>query len=231
MAKSLGIIALTVIVLFLGFSFYSDSKNVDDIMEEVGASVSQLQEVTRKIQCYTETKDFTCGTVTFNYNNNQIIEETETIEVTEIQKVIEADGSITIENVTVTKVIPKVSTADLQFLDRQTGEFMVCRQGHQCLIEAQIELFMVDETYVEPPYLYALTITCEFRDYCDSGSTVSTNAGTTTDGGGGVSYSWTTDNKDQLGDYEIILSIRSAVADNNGNSINLVQKIPLVLIS
>ncbi|MDF2424013.1 MAG: hypothetical protein OPY03_01795 [Nitrosopumilus sp.] len=228
--KALGVVALVLIFGFIGFIVYQ-SDSVDDIVEITGADVSRLQEVTRTINCYTETRDFTCGTVTFNYNNDAILEETEVIQVVETQTVTSENGTVTTHEVTKEVVVPKISEADIKFLDKQTGEFMVCHQGDQCLITAQVKLYRADESFVEPPYLYSLTISCEYREWCNKKSTVSTNAGQTTDGGGGILYTWTTDANDQLGGYEIILSIRSAVPDLNGNPINLVETIPLVLIS
>ena len=98
----------------------------------------------------------------------------------EVVEVTDENGNTTLvsQNVTVNKSIPKVSQADIEYLDKQTGNFMVCQRGHQCVIEATVELYNVVSAYVEPPYLYQLTITCEWREWCDSDSTKNTSAGT-----------------------------------------------------
>jgi hypothetical protein len=237
MNKAFGIMAMALILFVIGFMIYNSSETAKTITDQTidGVKEKRLREVTEKIECYTKTKDFTCGTVTFQFNSDAIKSETETVQVVEEQpvEVKNEDGttSTVIQNVTVTKEVPKVSNADLTYLDKQTGQFMVCKRGHQCTIESHIELFNIDGDYVDPPYLYSLTITCEYRDFCNGKSTVSTNAGTVTDGGGGLSYDWTTDSHDELGDYQLILNIRSAVPDLNGNPINLTKVISLVLIS
>lgn len=231
MAKALGIIVIIFIFGFLAFLIYQDDSGNIDLEETVGVDVSKLQEVTKSIKCYTDTKSFECGSLTFDYNNESIKSDTKIIKVTEEQLVIADDGTESIQNVTTTKEVPAVSEADISFLDKQSGEFMVCHQGNQCVISAQVKLYNQNEEYVDPPYGYQLVITCEFREFCDTSRTRTTNAGETTDGGGGIKYSWTTTHQDQLGDYEIRISIRSAIPDVNGNPINLVQTIPMVLIS
>ena len=207
----------------------------DQLYYKIDINVKRIQDIKTIIECYTQTKDFICATITIKTNSNTIIEETTTIDITELKEVTTTDeqGITTteIQNVTTTIVIPKVSDANITYLDKQTGDFMVCIQGHQCQIEAQVELYDINENYVEPPYGYQLTITCEFRDYCNEISSISTNAGTVTDGGGGIKYIWTTDTTDSLGDYELILNIRSAVNDIDGLPINLEKRITLVLIS
>ena len=230
MVKPIGVVALVIIVFVIGFLIYDGEakKQTQELSGEfIGVGQSKLKEIQEKITCYSNTNDFTCGTVEYTTNSNAIKEETETIQV--IQEVTLANG--TIVNETSTQVIPKVSTADITYLDKQTGDFMVCKQGHQCIIEARVQLYNLNEELVSPPYGYSLTISCEFREWCDHSTTISTNAGTVTDGGGGIRYSWTTKPEYSLGDYEVILNIRSAVLDLNGNPVNLEKRIPLVLIS
>ena len=232
MAKIIGIVVLILIFAGIGFIIYNDMQNevLDDVGEKTGVDVSQLKDIVKSIKCNTDEKSFDCGKVHFQTNNNAVQSQTETVQVTEQQQVQLSNGTVVTQNVTTTKQVPKVSDANITFLDKQTGDFMVCFQGHQCIIEAEIQLYNMAEEYVEPPYTYQLTITCDFREWCDTKRTNSTNAGTTTDSVGNVSYSWTTNYQDSLGDYEIILSIRSAVPDLDGNPINLIEKIPLVLI-
>lgn len=232
--KPVGITILVIMIFFFGYMIYDDSRS-DRLIEQVGADVKRLRTITETIDCYTETNDFTCGTVSFQTNSQSIIDETQTVEVTEekLVEVIDEDGNVTTETqtVTTTKVIPKVSDANITYIDKQTGDFMVCIRGHQCVIDAQIKLYDNNEKLVDAPYTYQLMITCEHRDFCDRKQTKTTNAGTTTDSLGGVRYSWTTSSADSLGDYEIILNIRSAVLDQENMPITLLKKIPLVLIS
>ena len=234
MPNPLGIVAIFTIFGFLVFLIYQDDSGNIDVVENIGVDISNLQPIIKPIRCITDSKAFNCGEISYNFNNESVKEETKTIEITEEKVVVEVVNGTeveTIQNVTTTKVVPVVSEADIQFLDKQTGEFMVCHQGDQCNITALVKLYNLNEDYVDPPYLYQLTITCEFRDWCDTSRTKNTSAGTTTDGGGGVLYTWTTNGQDSLGEYEIRLSIRSAIPDLDGNPINLDQTIPLVLIS
>lgn len=234
--KAGGIVALVVIVFFFGYVMFDSSQTQDDVVEQFGADVKRLTTITEKIECYTETHDFTCGEISFQANSQEIIRETHTIEV--IQQtpitVINENGTATTinQNVTTTQVVPLVSDADITYLDKQTGDFMVCQRGHQCVIESDVKLYDINEQYVVPPYGYLLTITCEHRDGCNVSNTRSVGAGQVTDGSGGIRYSWTTStNTDSLGDYEVILNVRSAILDSDGSPINLTKKIPLVLIS
>lgn len=232
MAKPIGIVILIIVFIGIGYLIYNDMQNdvIDAVGEKTGVDVSQLKDITKDIKCYTDEKSFDCAKVHFQTNNNAIKQETETIQVTEQQQVQLTNGTVVTQNVTTTQEVPKVSDANISFLDKQTGDFMVCIRGHQCIIEADVQLYNMAEEFVDPPYGYQLTITCDFREWCDNSRTKSTNAGVVTDGAGNVSYSWTTVQNDSLGEYEIILSIRSAVPDLDGNPINLIEKIPLVLI-
>ena len=232
--KALGIVVLTIIVFFFGYMIYDD----DDIENEIidGIDVKRLKTITETIECYTATSDFTCGQISFKTNSNQIIEETEIITIVEEKEVevIDDNGIVTIEtqNVTTTKTVPKVSSADITYLDKQTGDFMVCKIGNQCVIEADIKLYDESEKLIPAPYGYQLTISCEQRDGCNSENTRSTNAGQVTDGSGGIRYTWTTSQiSDSLGEYEIFLNVRSSLLDENGIPITLPKTISMVLIS
>ena len=108
---------------------------------------------------------------------------------------------------------------------------MVCKLGNQCVIEADIKLYDKQERLVPAPYGYQLSISCEHRDGCNQDQTRSTSAGQVTDGSGGVRYSWTTSYMDSIGEYEILLNVRSAIHDSDGSPIILPKKIPLVIVS
>ena len=230
--KAVGIVAMVIILFFLGFMMYDTE---DEEITISGIDVKKLKTITETIECYTETNDFTCGQISFQTNSDLILEETETITIVEEQEiqVIDEDGFVVIEtqNVTTTKTVPKVSTADITYLDKQTGDYMVCKIGNQCVIEADIKLYDKQEKIVPAPYSYQLSISCEHRNGCNQEQTRTTSAGQVTDGSGGVRYSWTTSFKDSLGDYEIMLNVRSAILDSDGSPIILPKKISLVLIS
>jgi hypothetical protein len=231
----LGLVGLVLILFVIGLFIYDDmgKPEVEEILQ--GASVSRLNDIQETINCYTETHEFACGQVIYQTNQDVIKEEVEIIEVIEEQdvEITDENGNTTIvtQNVTTTKSIPKVSAADIEYLDKQTGNYMVCQRGHQCIIEAEIELYNEISQYVQAPYLYQLTITCDWREWCDEKRTKNTSPGTVTDSNGGVEYSWTTTSNDILGEYEIILNIRSAVNDYNGVPVTLEQKLVMVLIS
>lgn len=232
--KALGIVVLTIIVFFFGYMIFDDDDIENEIIE--GIDVKRLKTITETIECYTETSDFTCGQISFKTNSDQIIEETEIITIVEEKEieVIDDNGIVTIEtqNVTTTKTVPKVSSADITYLDKQTGDFMVCKIGNQCVIEADVKLYDENEKLVPAPYGYQLTISCEQRDGCNSENTRSTNAGQVTDGSGGIRYTWTTSQiRDSLGEYEIFLNVRSSLLDENGIPITLPKTISMVLIS
>jgi hypothetical protein len=230
--KALGIVFLVIIVFFFGYAIY-DTETEEVVIE--GIDVKRLKTITETIECYTETNDFTCGEISFKTNSQQIIEETQTVTIVEQKEiqVVDDDGNMQLQtqNVTTTKTIPKVSNADITYLDKQTGDFMVCKIGHQCIIEADVKLYDENEKHIPAPYGYQLTISCEHRDGCNADQTRSTSAGQVTDGSGGIRYSWTTSFKDSIGEYEIYLNVRSALLDDNGSPINLPKKISMVLIS
>ena len=232
--KALGIIIFTIIVFFFVYMMYDYEDIQND--EISGIDVKRLKTITETIECYTDTSDFTCGQISFTTNSDQIIEETEIITIVEEKEVevIDDNGIITIEtqNVTTTKTVPKVSSADITYLDKQTGDFMVCKIGNQCVIEADVKLYDENEKVVPAPYGYQLTISCEQRDNCNADQTRSTNAGQVTDGSGGIRYTWTTSQiRDSLGEYEIFLNVRSSLLDENGIPITLPKTISMVLIS
>ena len=230
--KVLGLVILFAMVFFFGYMIYD---NDDDEIIISGVDVSRIKTITETIECYSETQDFMCGQISFTTNSVSILEETETITITEEKQieVTDDEGNVTIQsqNVTSSQIVPKVSVADISYLDKQTGDFMVCKLGNECVIEAQVELFDDQERPIPAPYGYQLTISCEHRSGCNEKSTRSTNAGQVTDGGGGIRYTWVSSYKDQVGEYEIILNVRSAVLNSDGLPINLPKTIPLVLIS
>ena len=230
--KAIGIVVMVIILFFLGYMMYDTE---DEKITITGIDVKKLKTITETIECYTETNDFTCGQISFQTNSDLIIEETETITVIKEQEISVTDdqGNITIEtqNVTTTQVVPKISNADITYLDKQTGDFMVCKLGNQCVIEADIKLYDKQERLVPAPYGYQLSISCEHRDGCNQDQTRSTSAGQVTDGSGGVRYSWTTSYMDSIGEYEILLNVRSAILDSDGSPIILPKKIPLVIVS
>tara|TARA_B110001454_G_scaffold4191_1_gene3863 strand:- start:468 stop:1163 length:696 start_codon:yes stop_codon:yes gene_type:complete len=230
--KAIGIVVMVIILFFLGYMMYDTE---DEKITITGIDVKKLKTITETIECYSESQDFTCGQISFQTNSDLIIEETETITVIKEQEISVTDdqGNISIEtqNVTTTQVVPKISNADITYLDKQTGDFMVCKLGNQCVIEADIKLYDKQERIVPAPYSYQLSISCEHRNGCNQEQTRTTSAGQVTDGSGGVRYSWTTSFKDSLGDYEIMLNVRSAILDSDGSPIILPKKISLVLIS
>ena len=230
--KAVGIVAMVIILFFLGFMMYDTE---DEKIKITGIDVKKLKTITETIECYSESQDFTCGQISFQTNSDLIIEETETITVIKEQEISVTDdqGNISIEtqNVTTTQVVPKISNADITYLDKQTGDFMVCKLGNQCVIEADIKLYDKQERLVPAPYGYQLSISCEHRDGCNQDQTRSTSAGQVTDGSGGVRYSWTTSYMDSIGEYEILLNVRSAILDSDGSPIILPKKIPLVIVS
>jgi len=230
--KAIGIVVLVGIVFFFGYMMYDTE---DEKITITGIDVKKLKTITETIECYSESQDFTCGQISFQTNSDLIIEETETITVIKEQEISVTDdqGNISLEtqNVTTTQVVPKISNADITYLDKQTGDFMVCKLGNQCVIEADIKLYDKQERLVPAPYGYQLSISCEHRDGCNSDQTRSTSAGQVTDGSGGVRYSWTTSFMDSIGEYEILLNVRSAILDSDGSPIILPKKIPLVIVS
>ena len=230
--KAIGIVVLVGIVFFFGYMMYDTE---DEKITITGIDVKKLKTITETIECYSESQDFTCGQISFQTNSDLIIEETETITVIKEQEISVTDdqGNISIgtQNVTTTQVVPKISNADITYLDKQTGDFMVCKLGNQCVIEADIKLYDKQERLVPAPYGYQLSISCEHRDGCNSDQTRSTSAGQVTDGSGGVRYSWTTSFMDSIGEYEILLNVRSAILDSDGSPIILPKKIPLVIVS
>ena len=230
--KAIGIVVLVGIVFFFGYMMYDTE---DEKITITGIDVKKLKTITETIECYSESQDFTCGQISFQTNSDLIIEETETITVIKEQEISVTDdqGNISLEtqNVTTTQVVPKISNADITYLDKQTGDFMVCKLGNQCVIEADIKLYDKQERLVPAPYGYQLTISCEHRDGCNQEQSRTTSAGQVTDGSGGVRYSWTTSFKDSLGEYEILLNVRSAILDSDGSPIILPKKIPLVIVS
>ena len=230
--KAIGIVVMVIILFFLGFMMYDTE---DEKITITGIDVKKLKTITETIECYSESQDFTCGQISFQTNSDLIIEETETITVIKEQEISVTDdqGNISIEtqNVTTTQVVPKISNADITYLDKQTGDFMVCKLGNQCVIEADIKLYDKQERLVPAPYGYQLSISCEHRDGCNQDQTRSTSAGQVTDGSGGVRYSWTTSYMDSIGEYEILLNVRSAIHDSDGSPIILPKKIPLVIVS
>ena len=230
--KAIGIVVMVIILFFLGFMMYDTE---DEKIKITGIDVKKLKTITETIECYSESQDFTCGQISFQTNSDLIIEETETITVIKEQEISVTDdqGNISIEtqNVTTTQVVPKISNADITYLDKQTGDFMVCKLGNQCVIEADIKLYDKQERLVPAPYGYQLSISCEHRDGCNQDQTRSTSAGQVTDGSGGVRYSWTTSYMDSIGEYEILLNVRSAILDSDGSPIILPKKIPLVIVS
>jgi len=230
--KAIGIVVLVGIVFFFGYMMYDTE---DEKITITGIDVKKLKTITETIECYSESQDFTCGQISFQTNSDLIIEETETITVIKEQEISVTDdqGNISLEtqNVTTTQVVPKISNADITYLDKQTGDFMVCKLGNQCVIEADIKLYDKQERLVPAPYGYQLSISCEHRDGCNQEQSRTTSAGQVTDGSGGVRYSWTTSFKDSLGEYEILLNVRSAILDSDGSPIILPKKIPLVIVS
>jgi hypothetical protein len=230
--KAVGIVVLVVIVFFFGYMIY-DSPEDDVIIS--GIDVKRLKTITETIECYSATQDFTCGQISFQTNSDVIIKETEVITIIEEKEIEVTDdaGNVSIEmqNVTTTKVVPKVSTADITYLDKQTGDFVVCKMGNQCVIEAQVELFDDRERSVPAPYGYQLTISCEHRDACNQDRTRSTSAGQVTEGDGSIRYTWVPTLQDSVGEYEILLNVRSAMLNSDGIPINLPKTISLVLIS
>ena len=230
--KAIGIVVLVGIVFFFGYMMYDTE---DEKITITGIDVKKLKTITETIECYSESQDFTCGQISFQTNSDLIIEETETITVIKEQEISVTDdqGNISLEtqNVTTTQVVPKISNADITYLDKQTGDFMVCKLGNQCVIEADIKLYDKQERLVPAPYGYQLSISCEHRDGCNSDQTRSTSAGQVTDGSGGVRYSWTSSYMDSIGEYEILLNVRSAILDSDGSPIILPKKIPLVIVS
>ena len=231
--KTIGIVVMVIILFFLGYMMYDTE---DEKVTISGIDVKKLKTITETIECYTETNDFTCGQISFKTNSDIIIEETEIITIVEEKEVevINEDGIAVMEtqNVTSTKTVPKVSSADITYLDKQTGDFMVCKIGNQCVIEADVKLYDENEKVVPAPYGYQLTISCEQRDNCNADQTRSTNAGQVTDGSGGIRYTWTTSQiSDSLGEYEIFLNVRSSLLDENGIPITLPKTISMVLIS
>ncbi len=232
--KAIGVAFLLVLVFVIGYVIYSSDKNIETIVSQ-GVDIKRLRTVTETIECYTETHDFKCADISYQTNHQVSKEETEAIIVTEQKTIaiLHPDGTTTYElqNVTTTKVVPKYSDAELTYLDKQTGDFMICTQTHQCVIEVQVKLYNLAEELVDPPYGYSLTISCEHRDWCVTSRTRSISAGSVTDGGGGIKYSWTTTRHDVIGEYLVILQIRSAVLDSDGIPVTLDKSIPLVLLS
>ena len=230
--KALGIVVLVIIVFFFGYVIYDTP---DDEILIQGIDVKRLKTITETIECYSATQDFTCGQISFQTNSDVIIEETEVITIIE-EKAIEVtddEGNVSIEmqNVTKTKVVPKISTADITYLDKQTGDFVVCKMGNQCVINAQVELFDDRERSIPAPYGYQLTISCEHRDGCNEERTRSTSAGQVTEGDGSIRYTWVPTLQDTIGEYEVMLNVRSAMLNSDGIPINLPKTISLVLVS
>ena len=231
--KAVGIVVLVVIVFFFGYMIYDTPDDVD--FEATGIDVKRLKTITETIECYSATQDFTCGQISFQTNSDLIIEETEVITIIEEREIEVTDdaGNVSVEmqNVTTTKVVPKVSTADISYLDKQTGDFVVCKMGNQCVINAQVKLYDDMERAVPAPYGYQLTISCEHRDACNQDRTRSTSAGQVTEGDGSIRYTWVPTLQDSIGEYEIMLNVRSAMLNSDGIPINLPKTISLVLIS
>lgn len=132
------------------------------------------------------------------------------IEKKEIVKQVELiNGTIVNQTIIQEVEVPAQSSGLVTGTDKQTGIDGIVKRGHQYIIQAKLELYDSHGIFVQPPYRFSLTITCEFRDYCDNSRTLSTNANALTDGSGGFKYVWATKPSDSLGDYHAVQLVRS----------------------
>lgn len=128
------------------------------------------------------------------------------METIEVVKQIELENGTTITQ-TVTKEVPVTSGGIVSLQDKQTGIDQIVKRGHQALIEGQMELYDNDSNFVPPPYTMQFALTCEFREWCNSSSSIYISE--KSDVNGGFRYIWATNSDWSLGEYIATMTTRS----------------------
>lgn len=100
------------------------------------------------------------------------------------------------------------TTLSVDIQDRVLKQSKICKLGYQCDITGTISL--VDPTTdkkIPPPYSYLATIDCDFRDFCNLGSALSSNEATF--GDGSFKYTWIPTPKQGIGEYRLTIYVIS----------------------
>ena len=128
------------------------------------------------------------------------------------------DGSIVNRTETVYEKVEvkEQTTLSVDVSDRILKQSKICKLGYQCDITGTISL--IDPTTdkkIPPPYSYLATIDCDFRDFCNLGSALSSNEATF--GDGSFKYTWIPTPAQGIGEYRLTIYVISHFTNQDTN--------------